>query len=268
MKVFFIIIAFILFISTSCKKENKSEIQPGDKGAIEIEFDNVVGSEDLALNTGTYTNGSGEPFTITTLNYFISNIKLKASDGSEYVVPQDDSYFLIKEEDEDTHVVELENVPAGDYTSFTFTIGVDSPKSAAPLNERTGVLDPAGQAEGMYWSSNSGYIFLKMEGTSPVSTTDDKKIYYHIGGFGGKDSPTVNNIKTITVTAPSGSAAKVRKDKITPPEVHLFADAGKILDGSTHISIAVNSMVDLSDVSASIADNYANMFSVDHIHND
>lgn len=268
MKSFFIAASAAVLLCSSCDKDSGSDVNPGDTGSITIEFDNVVGSNDLALNTGNYTNGSGETFTISTLDYFISNIKLKTSDGKEYVVPADESYFLIKEEDEATHEIELENVPAGDYVSFTFTVGVDSLKSTSSVSERTGVLDPAGDAAGMYWTWNSGYIFLKMEGTSPVSTTQDKKIYYHVGGFGGYDSPTLNNIKTVTVNAPFESAAKVRKDKEHAPAVHFFADAGKILDGATHVSIAANSMVHFSDISAEIADNYAAMFSIDHIHND
>lgn len=268
MKIFCIVTAAMVFIFSSCKKENDSDIKPGDTGTIEIEFDNVVGSDDLELNTGLYTDESGESYTISTLDYFISNIKLKTADGAEYTVPKDESYFLIKEENESTHVVELDNVPAGDYTSFTFTIGVDSLKNTAPISERTGVLDPAGEAAGMYWSWNSGYIFLKMEGSSPVSTTNDKKIYYHIGGFGGFSSATLNNIKTVTVNAPSSMSAKVRKDKLKTPEVHLFADASKILDGSSNISIEANSMVHFSEISGQIANNYVNMFRVDHIHND
>jgi methanobactin biosynthesis MbnP-like protein len=268
MKSFIYSSALALLIFTSCKKENKSEIQPGDTGAIEIEFDNIAGDQDLELNTGTYTNRSGETFTVSTLNYYISNIKLRTSNGVEYVVPKDESYFLIKEDDEESQTIELENLPAGDYTSFTFTVGVDSIKSIAPVSERTGVLDPAGEANEMYWNMNTGYIFMKMEGTSPASTTQNKQFFYHIGGFGGYDSPTFNNIKTVTVNAPSGMSAKVRKDRATPPEVHFFTDVTKILDGTNQISIAANSTVEFSEVSTKIADNYANMFNIDHIHND
>lgn len=268
MKTIFIVAVSAIIILSSCNKDSGSDIQAGDTGSLILEFDNVVGSNDLQLNTGNYTNGSGESFTISTLDYYISNIILSKSDGTGYVVPKDESYFLIKEEDEDSHEIELENVPAGDYTSFTFVVGVDSLKNTAPVEERTGVLDPSGAANGMYWSSNSGYIFLKMEGTSPVSTAADQKVSYHVGGFGGYSSPTLNNIKTVTITAPFESNAKVRKGKPTPPEVHIFVDAGKILDGTSHVSIAQYPMVDSSDISASIANNYAAMFSIDHIHND
>lgn len=249
----------------SCKKESTPpEFSATDKGSIEIEFDNVAGGEDLALNTGVYTNAAGESYSITKFNYYISNIILKNENGTDYVVPQDDSYFLIQEENEATHVAELENIPAGNYTGISFTVGVDSAKCAAPVEERTGVLDPAAGGADMYWSWNSGYIFLKMEGTSAASATGD--FMYHIGGFGGYSSATINNIKTISLTIPGGGKATVRTD-ITP-EMHLLTDAKKVLDGTTNVSIASNSMVMFADYSVNIANNYASMFTIDHVHND
>lgn len=258
MKSAFIAAAAALFLFSSCKKDSAPEIQTGDTGSVEIEFDNVVGEDDLELGTGTYTNGSDEAYTVTALSYYISNLKLKTADGQEYVVPTDESYFLIRENDESTHVIELEDVPSGDYTSFTFTVGIDAEKAGAPLSERTGVLDPSGLALDMYKATSEKYVFLKMEGTSPASTETDQKFSWEVG-----DEP-----KAVTVTAPFESSAKVRKDKEHAPEVHLFADVAKIFDGSQAISITENSIVDFSGAAASIATNYSGMFSIDHIHND
>src|SRR5262245_31515410 len=153
-----------IFFFISCTKENSTpDFSPSDKGSITVEFDNVAGDQDLALNTGVYTNAVGETYSVTKFNYYISNIVLKNEDGSEYTVPKDDSYFLIKEDDETTHEVELEDIPAGNYTGIKFTVGVDSLTSVAPVDERTGMLDPAGAGAAMYWDINSGYVFLEME---------------------------------------------------------------------------------------------------------
>lgn len=266
MKSTYVMIAFAcLCLFGSCKKDDTSDIQPGDTGSLELEFDNVVGAEDLALNNKTYINGSGENYTVSGLTYFISNIKLKTEDGTEYVMSSEESYFLINEADESSHVVELEGVPAANYTSFTFNVGVDSPKAFSPLSERTGVLDPAGAASGMYRSQDDGYIFFKLDGTSPASPENGEIISYQIGGYSGT---TGNNLKTVTVNAPSGTSAKVRKNKTTSPEVHLFADVAKIFDGVTQINIATNPVIEFSGISADVANNYATMFSVDHVHND
>lgn len=257
--------AAVLF--TSCKKESVSDIQPGDKGELEIEFDNIVGDQNLILNTGNYTNAAGEAYTITTFKYYISNIQLKKTDGTTYTVTKDSSYFLV-DESAPSQLITLDDIPAGDYSGLSFVVGVDSLKSTAPLAERKGVLDPAGDGADMYWTWNSGYIFLKMEGTSPVVMMADKKYYYHIGGFGGYSSPTINNIKTISLTAPAGMSAQVRKNKAEAPHFHLFADAAKVLNGPTNVSIGANSMVMFSPYSVNIANNYQSMFKIDHVHND
>ena len=262
-----ILFAASLFCFASCKKTTPLEFQPGDKGELEVEFDNVIGGVNLQLNTGSYTNASGETFKVSLLNYYISNIKLQNADGTTYTVPRDSSYFLIKEENPSQQIT-LRDIPAGNYTGISFVLGVDSLKSTAPVAERTGVLDPAGDGAGMYWSWNSGYIFLKMEGPSDVATSGDKKFRYHIGGFGGFSTPMFNNIKQISLTAPGTSVAEVRKGKAEAPHIHIMADASKVMNGPMNISIATNTTVMVSPFSVNIANNYVSMFSIDHIHND
>lgn len=260
-KIFFpILISALAF--TSCKKDEVTTT--ATKGPITIHFDNIAGSADLALNTGTYTNSIGQSFTVSKFDYYISNIQLKKADGTIYTVPQDSSYFLVKESDESTQEIDLNNVPAGDYTGITFTVGVDSARCTADISKRTGVLDPAAGGSGMYWTWNSGYIFLKLEGSSPASTMGD--ITYHIGGFGGMTSATINNIKTIQLAFPSSSSAQVKEGR--HPEAHLLVDVKKVIDGTTAINFATSPMIMFNAASVDVANNYKNMFTVDHVHND
>ena len=257
-----------LFIA-SCDKD-KNDIDPNEKGSMTLHFDNRLGNADLVLNTGTYTNALNQPFSLTMFNYFVSNIQLHNIDGTTYTVPQNESYFLVKESDPESQEITIDNVPEGDYDKVSFVVGVDSTRNTMPIADRTGALDPAGEAAGMYWMWNSGYIFLKMEGISSVAPLDSASntnlFQYHIGGFGGYSSATINNIKNISLTIPGDARATIRKD--VTPEMHLLVDAKKVLDGGTNISIAANSMVMFSDYSVNIANNYANMFKIDHVHND
>lgn len=255
------VILFILpfVVLTSCKKD--SPLSKDETSNLTIHFDNIAGDADLVLNTGNYTDANGESFTITKFDYYISNIILTKIDGTQYVVPQDSSYFLIKESEEATQDVLLNNVPVGDYNKITFTIGVDSLRSTADMSQRTGVLDPGTGGLGMFWVWNTGYIFLKLEGTSPAAPMDGN-IQYHIGGFGGT---MPNNIRTVSLDFPAGVSAKVRGGKY--PEAHLLADALKVLNGATNIKIADDPMVMSGDKTTKIADNYKNMFTVDHVHN-
>lgn len=266
----------IIFLSgftilTACKNEVEPEFNPSARGRLLLEFDNVVGTRDLELNRGVYRNAAGEEFSVSQLQYYVSNIRLRKTDGSEYVVPQDSSYFLVQEHKPETHIIRL-SVPQGDYAGVSFILGVDSLRSTMDISRRQGVLNPTDMSreEGMYWTWNSGYIFLRMEGTSPQIAPDpsgNRRFRYHIGGFGGGfGTPpvrTINNIKTITLSF-GRDIAKVRNN--STPQMHIIGDVLKVFNGSTTISLAQNPTVMFSPFSVNIANNYANMFEYHHMH--
>ncbi|MEX6688207.1 hypothetical protein QTN47_11910 [Danxiaibacter flavus] len=264
MKYTFALAAVIGLFFTACKKENTAPYNASEKAELSVEFDNIAGSSDLQLNTGVYTNASGEKLTITKLKYYVSNFVLTNTDGSVYTVPQDSCYFLIDESNEETHEPIL-RVPEGEYKSLTFTVGVDSLRSTMDISRRTGVLDPTSDGGDMYWGWNSGYIFFKMEGSSPASTSMGNTFAYHIGGFGGYSSATINNIKTITLDLTARGTPKVKSGKET--NIHLMVDVLKMFTGTTNISIATTPMVMFSGASVGIANNYTAMFRHDHTEN-
>jgi hypothetical protein len=250
----------ISLLSLSC--DDEPEIK--GEGQLTIEFDNHVGDDDLVLGTA-YVNSSNETFTLSKLNYFISNIKLRTQDNQEFIVPQDSSYFLVMEDDQESQEVIIKNIPAGDYNQITFTVGVDSLRSTMDITKRQGVLDPAQGHDGMYWTWNSGYIFFKMEGTSPAAPADaDHKFYYHIGGYGGYETPALNNLREATIDM-GNSIAQVRSNKA--PEVHLHVDVQEIFYNPETISIAQHPLVMFAEYSKTVSANYVNMFTFDHVHN-
>ena len=263
MKKLFLLVNIVAGFS-ACNSESVEPIGPNDKNNVTIEFENRVAAQTLVLNDTKYTNSSGEDFTITTLNYFISNVALKKTDGT--VVKMPDQYFLVRQADKSTLMPVLKDVPAADYTEMTFTIGVDSVKSISSVEQRTGVLDVASYGtDNMYWSWNSGYIFFKMEGISSVAPTNTggiKKYQYHVGGFGGRTAATANNLRTVTLSLPS--IASVRKSK--SPTIHLIADISKVFSGVSPLKIASAAVVMSPAAAGPIANNYAKVFSVDHIH--
>lgn len=257
----------LTFILPSCNKTDNNTTVEGF-GSVEIEFDNQAGDKSLIFGN-SYTTAFGDEVKFSTFNYFISNIVLVKTDGTEYTVPKDDSYFLCKHEDAASRLITLNNVPAGDYSGLRFVLGIDSAKSVSPIGERTGVLDPASGANGMYWSWNAGYIFVKVEGTSPQAPVDpgsgENIFQYHTGLFGGFDSPTINNLKTVKLTVPDEAAA-VRANH-EAPHFHLFVDVLQMFTSPTNISIAANPYSHAGAYSKTVADNYADMFVIDHVHN-
>jgi hypothetical protein len=263
MKPVYSIILLAILVFGSCSKNNAPAYNSSVKSGLSVEFDNIAGSSDLQLNTGSYTNSSGETFTVTKLRYYVSNFVLTAADGTVYTVPQDSCYFLIDESDPSTHEPLLQ-VPEGEYKSISFIVGVDSLRSTLDISQRTGVLDPTATGGDMYWSWNSGYIFLKMEGNSPAAGAMGGYMY-HIGGFGGLSSPTINNIKKISLDLTARGTPKVKTG--LEPNIHLMVDILKLFDGSSKVSIAATPMVMFDPYSTTIANNYTAMFRHDHTEN-
>lgn len=257
----FFIVAFTIFV-TSC---SDNSTQPAT-GPLTLHFDNVVGTTDLQLNTTTtpYTNASSESYKVTWLSYYVSNIKLKKSDGTIFTDPvkSDGSagYYLVDESDAASQDVELKNIPAGDYTEVTFTIGVDA--SQVDQGAQKGALDPA---KGLFWSWNSGYIFMAMEGVSPASTQTDNSFQFHVGGYKeDAASNQVNNIKTITLSF-NGDAAPVRAQH--QPEVHLLFDVDKFLNGTGEkVTFTSNAARHMPMACKNLAGNIPGAFVVDHVH--
>lgn len=266
MKKYISLVALLAFMS-SCKKDdhnhNPNDINPNLSGNLTIEFDNRVGNLNLVLDSPFYANASGQNYTITRFDYYVSNIVLVNEDGTEFTYPQDSSYFLVKERDPNRRNFVLANVPEGNYSGVRFTIGIDSLRNTKPITERQGDLDVTGAAMGMYWTWNSGYIFLKMEGTF----LDTGNYIYHIGGYGGFSAPTINNVKTVLLNFPEEKAEVRAKHGTEGPTVHLYVDASKVISGSTNINFSTHPVVMFSPFSVNIANNYVNMFSLDHVHN-
>lgn len=256
-------ILFVLLITSVLISCNKEE-QPAGTGKIKFEFENVANG-DLLVFGNTYLNAAGEEMTFSRFDYFISNIELLKADGSSYKVPKDSSYFLIKSISGESSYIQINNIPTGDYSSIRFIVGVDSAKSVAPLSERTGILDPANSD--MYWDLNNGYIFVDVEGVSPQAPLNSDNnlhsISYRIGLYGGLSAPTLNNLKTIELS--SDEPATVRSNII--PLAHIQTDIMKMFKSPNQVSVADNPIVWAIPYSKYIADNYQNMFTLEHIHN-
>lgn len=263
-KIINIALVSTIIVLASCKKDSTPEYNSNVKANLSVEFDNIAGSADLQLNTGNYTNASAESFKVTMLKYYVSNFKLTNVDGSVYTVPQDDSYFLIDESNTAMHEAEL-SVPEGEYKTLSFVLGVDSLRNTMDVSQRTGVLDVSGAATDMYWSWNSGYIFFKLEGTSPSITATGNVFNYHIGGFGGYTSATTNNLKTITLDLTTRGTPKVKSGKST--NIHLMVDILNALNGTTNMSFATTAMIHSPAAGTAVANNYASMFRHDHTEN-
>ena len=138
-------------------------------------------------------------------------------------------------------------------------LGVDSVRNVS--GAQTGGLDPA---KGMFWTWSSGYIFFKLEGSSPKSGDVQKNLTYHIGGFQGPYKAQRN------FTFDFGSVT-ANVTTTFNPEVHLTVDLNKFFGAKKIIDVSAtgyyNHMTANDSINKILADNYAEMISFEHIHN-
>lgn len=251
-------IAFTMLLTlafTSCKKDEATNPTTDEKGAFTLEFENVVNSSPLVLETQNYTNANGDSFNVSVFKYYVSNIKLTKTDGSIYSVPE--SYILVDASKPTSLLNSLNSIPAGDYTKISFIIGVDKDRNLA--GAQTGALDPA---LGMFWTWNSGYIFVKFEGTSPQSTAVNKGLTFHIGGIVDPN----NTIRTFSTEFSAGNPLRIREDK--KPQLHFKVNVASLFTGKKNISFANLNFTMGGANSVIVADNYVDgLFKLDHIHN-
>ncbi|WP_298534482.1 MbnP family protein [uncultured Algibacter sp.] len=243
----------------SCSSDDNEEVITGS-GSITVEFDNAYLDSDLLLNTSSYNASGTEKIKISKVKYIVSNIKLEDEDGHVYVVPKNESYFIVDESNEDSQMIELSDVPAANYTKITYGLGVDQAKYLEGADGQGDFLTKAQEA-GMMWSWQAGYKFFVFEGLyTSDDTTTETAFAYHMGSHG----TALDNYKEISMTL--ANTARVRTDMT--PIVHIVADLSNTLMGDTEFKLDDAPQIHVDAVkSPQIATNVSGMFMVHHVHN-
>jgi len=237
----------VLIICSSFANAQKAQ------GHVSICFINTVNNNQLILDSNEYTNPFGESYRISKLKYYISNIKLNSA---KKIFTEPDSYHLIDAADTASLHFSF-YAAANNYNSISFIVGVDSIKNVS--GAQTGALDPA---NGMFWTWNSGYVFFKLEGSSPASTIINNRIEYHIGGFAGAG----NALQYITLPLPANEILKIQEGKSS--NIIIETDINKIWQGANDLKIAATPATMTPGVlSKKIAANYSNMFTIKTVNN-
>ncbi|MEM9673332.1 MAG: MbnP family protein [Cyclobacteriaceae bacterium] len=278
---YFIISLLVTVLFSACQ-EDEGAMTPDIPGALSIEFDNYVGSQPMQLDpVGStdyrYITGSGQEFNLSTFRYYISNIKLEGPDGASFEDEMNASanadevrgYYLVQEGESSSYFIDLDDVPTGQYNRITFTLGI--PEEGVQEGAAGGILDPAEGA--WFWTWNSGYIGLGMEGTAADSpqerverdgfVTEANTFALHVGGWKeveGNDNMVDN---TRTVTLDFGDVVTVGQD--VKPKVHVVFDMLEILDGAG-IDFSQTFQVHAPRAAIPMADEIPEAFTVDHVH--
>jgi hypothetical protein len=246
----FILVVACLFIFFACQK--KSELTEAETKQTRVLLHmSASNGEDSIIALQEYTNPFNETFSVSRFRFYIHDIALVSSSSSSV----NSGHYLLDLVPATSNTVSM-SFAAGQYSGIRFMIGVDSVLNFS--GAQTGALDPA---NGMFWTWNSGYIMVKMEGNSSSASTPDHKFEYHIGGYSGSESV----IRTIELPFPAGSGNFAENGSST---ISIKADLDKWFQGNFELRIADNPVISTpGELAVKLANNYRDMFSVISVRN-
>jgi len=154
-----LMIASLLF-AVSCSEEDGT-VTPAPLGTVTFNVDNNVDGVPVNYNQLLYTNARGTLYSISKLEYLISDVLLHTTSGEIYGM---DGVHFRDEADAGTRSFSIGDVPAGTYNMISFTFGLDQFKNVRDLylNEPWhGEMQWPGP---MGYDQGLGYHYMKIEG--------------------------------------------------------------------------------------------------------
>jgi cytochrome c peroxidase len=152
-------------------------LNPASAATLQIQIAPTVNGEALRPASFRYQTSAGEAFSITRVSYLVSDFALQRDDGT-WLEFSNSVQWLDFGENRDT--VRLENIPAGEFRTVLFLVGLNT-----NLNHAAIAQFPAGHAlnpdvNGLYWGWQGGYIFLALEGLWRNSAGELDGWAYHL----------------------------------------------------------------------------------------
>lgn len=139
-----------------------------------IEFVTTFNNLPLVLNNNYKFNN--DSLKITALKFYISNISFYYNNQLIESFPK--GSYLIDFENPQTTLRKVARKNSREYNRISYNIRIDS------LTNVAGALgDDLDPSNGMYWTWQSGYINIKLEGQSKICPSRNNLFNFHIGGY-------------------------------------------------------------------------------------
>jgi hypothetical protein len=212
------ITAFLLVILIAgCKNKKNGDPSDTATGTLAFHLHTLVGSNEVDNYNTDYTLTGGRQISVSMAQLYISNIQLVKLDGSVYNVSN--AIVLKLQEIEE---ITVGTVPAGNYKSVRFTVGLDS-----TVNHQT----PASSNTTLYrtdmWFGSSvqpnGFVFVNFQGM--IDTSAAANMPNNMASFSYKIG-TDANLKQVSMPNENFT--------ITPNGigmVHMLIDYNKLFTG-------------------------------------
>jgi len=141
---------------------------------ITISFRPMYGKQTVVWNDTLRLSPNADWIKLEKMKLYITDVAFFV--GDSLVSREAESYHLLDSDDMSSFEVKVST--ASHFNKLKFNIGVDSAISAG--GAMGGALDPS---KGMYWAWHSGYINMKLEGTSSLSKYPGHEFQLHLGGY-------------------------------------------------------------------------------------
>ncbi len=151
-----VVIIFFIGSSSSCNKTKA----PETGGRMVIAFQHSVGDEPLETDTMKYVNAAGNPYLVSEIEYFISDVCLHKSNGDSILLTNwEDIHYVDTDIPETWHYNLADSIPEGDYSSISFTFGINEEKNKSLM-----FVNPPESY--MFWPEylGGGYHYMKLNG--------------------------------------------------------------------------------------------------------
>lgn len=175
-RLFFILLICNCLIIPSCKKTHNND-QPEETGHITFTFSHKVDGIPLQKDTMMYVNAAGNPYDITEIMYFISDVTLYKSDGTKKVINEWKDINYVDIDIPSTLSWEVfDAIPAGTYDSISFIFGISGEK-----NQSFMFVNPP--EVNMMWPDvlGGGYHYLMINGRWKDNLHVNQPYNYHLG---------------------------------------------------------------------------------------
>lgn len=130
---------------------------------------------DVLVLEEPYALVDGSTLEVSTFKFYVGHFAFYHNGVQELL---NEAYHLVDVSDTMSLTVDLSSGEPVVFDSMAFVLGVDSLTNVS--GAFGGDLDPT---KGMYWTWNSGYINMKLEGTSPISPAKKNAFQFHLGGY-------------------------------------------------------------------------------------
>ena len=263
-------ISFSLLALTSCRNDDDSS-EDTTTGNLEVKFENGFNNlGDIVLNQTTQTSVNGQKHQFSTLKYVISNISLIDENGAEFQYHYNDpdkGAFIIDQAQAEAGLVRinLNEIPKNNYKKIKLGLGISQSAYLIGQNGQ-GIFWEKAKSAGMSWSWAAGYVFVKLEGKYGTSSPTTE-FMNHTGNMGDVVANNTPDLyREITLDFPT----KARVNGNIVPSVHILADFNQYLSGATSLSLdsTNDNAMGSSTHLVKVTNNLAQMFKVDHVHND